>query len=453
MPVAPKKAQENAKRGLELREKWGRGGTAVGVARARDLSNGADLSLRTISRMASFNRHRQNYQPDKRESDGGQTAGTIAWLLWGGTEGIDWAINFNKNKNDTNMQKQFKTFDCKFEIKDSETEDEYFKINAYGSTFGNTDLVNDVVEKGAFKKTLKKRMPKLLWGHNMRDVPIGIIDNIKEDDNGLLFEARLPKDDAFVRDRLMPQIKIGSLNTFSIGYSVDLAETNQKTGLRKLKEVSLYEISLVTFPANEKAVLQSYKNVAPDLNLPIADRDREWDGDKAVKNIRDFTQSTDEPSDDYSQYFLYFDGEKEDQFTAYKLPFVDIIDNEPTIIPKAVFAIAGALQGARGGVDLPANDRQEVVNKVNSLYIKMAKQFNDDNLISPLKKDFIDSIDSIRTLEKAIATQFSNQDAKMLVAKAKEIMQRDVATQEQRDAETMLELSMKTALLKIKTIQ
>ncbi len=53
----------------------------------------------------------------------------------------------------------------------------------------------------------------------MKDVPIGIIDSIKEDDNGLLFEARLPKDDAFVRDRLIPQIKIGSLNSFSIGYS------------------------------------------------------------------------------------------------------------------------------------------------------------------------------------------------------------------------------------------
>lgn len=449
MPIAPITAQNNAKRGLDFREKWGRGGTMVGVARARDLSNGADLSIRTVKRMASFNRHRQNYRPDKKESDGGPTAGTIAWLLWGGTAGIDWALSIS---NDEKM-KQFKTFECKFEFKESEEDDLYFNVKAYGSTFSNVDLVNDAVDKGAFKKSLKKRIPKLLWGHNMKDVPIGIIDNIKEDDNGLLFEARLPKDDAFVRDRLIPQIKIGSLNSFSIGYSTEVSEVDNKTGIRRLKEVNLYEISLVTFPANEKATLQSYKNVSADLNLSIADRDREWDGDKAVKNIRDFTQSTDEPSDDYSQYFLYFDGEKEDQFTAYKLPFVDIIDNEPTIIPKAVFAIAGALQGARGELDLPANDRQEVVNKVNSLYIKMAKQFNDDNLISPLKKDFIDSIDSIRTLEKAIATQFSNQDAKMLVAKAKEIMQRDVATQEQRDAENMLELSMKIALLKIETIK
>jgi len=442
MPIAPITAQNNAKRGLELREKWGRGGTMVGVARARDLSNGADLSIRTVKRMASFNRHRQNYQPDKKESDGGPTAGTIAWLLWGGTAGIDWALSIS---NDEKM-KQFKTFECKFEFKESEEDDLYFNVKAYGSTFSNVDLVNDAVDKGAFKKSLKKRMPKLLWGHNMKDVPIGIIDSIKEDDNGLLFEARLPKDDAFVRDRLIPQIKIGSLNSFSIGYSTEVSEVDKKTGVRKLKEVNLYEISLVTFPANEKATLQSYKNA--ELNLPIADRDRDWDMEKAIQNIKEFTESIDEPSDDYSQYFLHCDSEKDNEFTSYKMPFVDIIDNQPTIIAKAVFAIAEALSIKN---DLP--NRQEIVNKINGLYIKMAKQFNDDNLISPLKKDLIDSIDSIRTLEKAIATQFSNQDAKMLVAKAKEIMQRDVATPTQRDAENMLELSMKIALLKIKTIK
>jgi len=119
MPIAPITAQNNAKRGLELREKWGRGGTMVGVARARDLSNGADLSIRTVKRMASFNRHRQNYQPDKKESDGGPTAGTIAWLLWGGTAGIDWALSISNNEK----MKQFKTFECKFELKDSQEED------------------------------------------------------------------------------------------------------------------------------------------------------------------------------------------------------------------------------------------------------------------------------------------------------------------------------------------
>lgn len=90
--IPPKKAQDNARMGLKLRKKYNRGGTSVGVARARDISNGSELSRSTIARMSSFNRHRKNYRPEMKEDDGGATAGTIAWLLWGGTEGIDWAM-------------------------------------------------------------------------------------------------------------------------------------------------------------------------------------------------------------------------------------------------------------------------------------------------------------------------------------------------------------------------
>lgn len=88
----PKSARENAKRGLELRKKWNRGGTEVGVARARDLSSGRRVSRETVGRMAAFDRHRGNHRPGKKERDGGPTAGTIAWLLWGGDAGVDWAI-------------------------------------------------------------------------------------------------------------------------------------------------------------------------------------------------------------------------------------------------------------------------------------------------------------------------------------------------------------------------
>lgn len=90
-----------AKRGLALREKWGRGGLSSsqansegvgsGVARARDIINGS-LSYSTVKRMNSFfARHEKNYAPSKKESDGGPTAGTIAYLLWGGPGGKSWA--------------------------------------------------------------------------------------------------------------------------------------------------------------------------------------------------------------------------------------------------------------------------------------------------------------------------------------------------------------------------
>lgn len=93
--------RNNAKRGLALREKWNRGGlnasqaksegVGSGVARARDIANG-NLTLDTVKRMhAFFSRHEKNFNPSKKESDGGPTAGTIAWYLWGGSAGKAWA--------------------------------------------------------------------------------------------------------------------------------------------------------------------------------------------------------------------------------------------------------------------------------------------------------------------------------------------------------------------------
>jgi hypothetical protein len=101
--------QNNAKRGLALREKYGRGGldasqakaegVGSGVARARDIING-NLSLDTVKRMyAFFSRHEKNYDPKKRLPDGGPTAGTIAWLLWGGSAGLAFARRILKQED------------------------------------------------------------------------------------------------------------------------------------------------------------------------------------------------------------------------------------------------------------------------------------------------------------------------------------------------------------------
>ena len=94
--VPPQEVRANAKRGLELRDKYGRGGTAIGVARARDLSNGAALSLSTVKRMTSyFVRH----EVDKKgEGWGVDSAGYIAWLLWGGDAGWAWAKRIVKEQ-------------------------------------------------------------------------------------------------------------------------------------------------------------------------------------------------------------------------------------------------------------------------------------------------------------------------------------------------------------------
>jgi HK97 family phage portal protein len=91
-PTAGMKAE--AERGLAWRKEFNRGGTAVGVARARDISNGKELSPRTVRRMYSFfSRHEvdkegQGFSPGE---DGYPSAGRIAWALWGGDPGYTWA--------------------------------------------------------------------------------------------------------------------------------------------------------------------------------------------------------------------------------------------------------------------------------------------------------------------------------------------------------------------------
>lgn len=92
--VPPKGAREEADRGLEWRREFGRGGTQVGVARARDISNGATLSPDTVRRMRSyFARHEVDKQADgwNPGEDGYPSAGRIAWALWGGDPGQTWA--------------------------------------------------------------------------------------------------------------------------------------------------------------------------------------------------------------------------------------------------------------------------------------------------------------------------------------------------------------------------
>lgn len=84
----------NARRGLELRKKFGRGGTSVGVARARDLSNRTNLSPDTVLRMYSFfSRHEVDKKGKDFNNSEKPSNGKIAWLLWGGDSGFAWATS------------------------------------------------------------------------------------------------------------------------------------------------------------------------------------------------------------------------------------------------------------------------------------------------------------------------------------------------------------------------
>jgi len=91
-PWAPPQAvRRAAEKGLELRRQFNRGGTEIGVARARDLSNGKRIPPQTINRMLSyFARHEVDKKAENFGNDDNPSPGYIAWLLWGGDPGYAW---------------------------------------------------------------------------------------------------------------------------------------------------------------------------------------------------------------------------------------------------------------------------------------------------------------------------------------------------------------------------
>ncbi len=90
--IPPEDVAYQAEMGLYLRRKFGRGGTPVGIARGRDLKNRRPCSMRTIKRMCSFfarhavDKRGKNFFNAEKPSNG-----FIAWLLWGGDKGWEWA--------------------------------------------------------------------------------------------------------------------------------------------------------------------------------------------------------------------------------------------------------------------------------------------------------------------------------------------------------------------------
>lgn len=146
-------------------------------------------------------------------------------------------------------------------LKNLEQDDRTF--SGYGSTFGNVDRVGDIVEKGAFAKSLETHeasgtMPAMLLHHDMHR-PIGVWTKMSEDEYGLSVEGKLTQG---VRDadEAYALLKDGALHSMSIGYRVVREEYDRKSGVNHLHEISLHELSLVTIPANAAAVVGGVKD-------------------------------------------------------------------------------------------------------------------------------------------------------------------------------------------------
>jgi hypothetical protein len=141
-------------------------------------------------------------------------------------------------------------------------------IAGYASVFNVLDEHNDIIAPGAFKKSLHRtahrNSVKLLWQHNVTE-PIGTFTNITEDNHGLYIEAKLLLEVQRAREAYA-LLKSKVISGLSIGYSpVDFHYNQQKA--RVLTQIDLWEVSLVTFPANNSAQITQVKSNSSEAEL------------------------------------------------------------------------------------------------------------------------------------------------------------------------------------------
>lgn len=164
-------------------------------------------------------------------------------------------------------RKQILGFEFKAETAESDGNVGVF--DGYASTFGNVDLGMDVVEKGAFKKTIKEKNGRfpILLDHDPSK-PAGWNLEASEDDNGLKVKGELQLESPEVKQRWALIKRASELKTkmgLSIGYmpvkySIERGDPQKsEPTIRQLKEIKLFEYSIVTFPMNEQAGTTSAK--------------------------------------------------------------------------------------------------------------------------------------------------------------------------------------------------
>lgn len=156
------------------------------------------------------------------------------------------------------------------------------KVSGYLAAFNNKDMDGDIIIRGAFAKSLQERgcnsstdrKIAYLWQHDAKE-PIGKFTTLMEDEKGLYFEAEIDK--IPLGDRVLTQYKSGTLNQHSIGfrYVWDKTEYSEQEDAFILKEINLFEGSVVTIGANENTPFMGMKGATLDAESIVLQKETE----------------------------------------------------------------------------------------------------------------------------------------------------------------------------------
>jgi len=135
----------------------------------------------------------------------------------------------------------------------------YREIEGYGAVFGNVDSDNEIIEPGAFANSISGREPKMAWQHDLREL-VGRWDEFREDGHGLVVKGRVAARTQRGADAV-ELLEMGALKGLSVGFRTIKSQMDYDTGVRKLLEIDLWEVSLVSLASNPLANVTDFKSV------------------------------------------------------------------------------------------------------------------------------------------------------------------------------------------------
>ncbi|WP_246727684.1 HK97 family phage prohead protease [Chelativorans sp. Marseille-P2723] len=150
-------------------------------------------------------------------------------------------------------------------------------FSGYASLFGRVDLGRDIVEPGAFAASIRKRGAagiRMLFQHDPNQ-PIGTWREIREDSHGLFVRGKLATGAAKARE-VLELMRDGALDGLSIGFRAVRAVHEPRTGIRRIREADLWEISVVTFPMLPEARVEKVKSASAGRELPTHREFERW---------------------------------------------------------------------------------------------------------------------------------------------------------------------------------
>lgn len=271
--------------------------------------------------------------------------------------------------------------------------DEPGTFEGHASVFGEVDSVSDVVMRGAFKDSIKEQAargitPHLLWQHDTWN-PIGVWKQLKEDRTGLYVKGELLVDDVPDARRAYALLKADASLGLSIGYNTVEADPPDKRGIRKLRKLNLWEVSLVSFPALQSARIEAVKGLVPFKDLPFPKPKTYspfWNVIEAEQRVREWAGAEDEPNEKYKKAFLWCDPEREDDFDAYRLQIADVEDGKLVAVPRALAVAAADIMGYDQDLELEEAECLSVRATIARYYLKMREEFEDEHIATPWEK-------------------------------------------------------------------